>query len=1204
MSINEIRLLHIGHDLDSLGALLDALNTVRTPVRYDVTRVDNAQAAADIEPQVILLDFLLGQASFDALDTLVASGTRAPIIAVAPQGSDALAVEALRHGASDFLALDDPLTAPLLDRAVRCVIERVTMAHALGDSEARYNLMTDNAADMIARLTPAGVFTYLSPACGPLLGFQPDELVGVDVREIFHPDDLPAVSKTYQLALTTTGRGSVTYRMRTKAGGYVWLETTAHSLRNSRGEVEEIITASRDVTERKLAQDQLRASEERFVRAFRASPISFMVIRLSTLQILDINESCERLFGYARAEAIGRTTVELGLWVDLRQRQTLIDAIIKKSAIRDLEAQFRTRDGQVIDGLVSAELVELDGEPCGLQMIYDITERKRAESQMRDSERFARSTLDALTEQIAILDRRGTIVALNRAWIHCEPHMCWTAGLMEGTPYLDFCELATGPEGKYGRAIAAGIRSVMNGSESHFNYEYVCERASGEETWYSVDVTPYLDDPRYSVVVAHLDITARVQAENARRAIEERFRHALNNLPDAFVIYDAQRRIRFMNQVALQMMGLPEAQLLGKRGEDLLPPETVSEYLPHLERAYATRRPQHHDTLYQAGDDVAGSRALSVNYVPQLDENGHVYEMLSISHDISEHRRAEQAEQEQRTLAEALRDTTATLTSTLDLQTVMVRILDNVGRVVAHDAANIMLIEANSARAAYWQGYDAEHADYFARERFPLDWPKIRAMQSGETMLVPDISQEPDWYPLPLSANPLSTVGVPIRSRDKVIGFLNLESMTSGFFNEAHADRLRAFADYAAIAIENAQLYETMRYYAAELEQRVELRTQEMQRAKEHVEAILNSRSDAVILTFLTGIVRQVNPAFAELFGYEPGDVVGASLEMLADENGPDVLLALNDVIASNQPRRLECVMRRKNGTSFDADAMLSPVQNGKLLGIVCSVRDISARKQMEQDLRRAYEKERELGELKSRFVSMASHEFRSPLSTILASSDLLRHYSHKMSEERRSEHFDNIQETIHHLTRLIDDVLMLGRAEANRMETHLVPTELIQFFEEITSELASTSGATGSPIYFNATVPVLTTLADRKLLRQVVTNLLSNAVKYSPNATPVYFKVSRDGDEAVISVQDQGIGIPANDHDHLFEAFHRGANVEGIEGTGLGLAIIQRAVKLHNGTIDFESEVGAGTTFTVRIPIMTTQGSADTRDIEVGQEV
>lgn len=411
-------------------------------------------------------------------------------------------------------------------------------------------------------------------------------------------------------------------------------------------------------------------------------------------------------------------------------------------------------------------------------------------------------------------------------------------------------------------------------------------------------------------------------------------------------------------------------------------------------------------------------------------------------------------------------------------------------------------------------------------------------------------------------------------------------------------DRLTRLGGAVTHALEEKRLRdekrkadEALRQYAAELELRVVERTAELQSAKESVEAILNHTSDAIVLTSESGIIQRVNPSFERLFGYEALEILNKPLSNVADETNQ---AALNDAVdaarTDHEPKRIELTVLRSDGTSFVADVGFARMTEANTLsGIVCSIRDISQRKRVEEGLRQALEKERELNDLKSRFSSMVSHEFRTPLSVIQSSSDLLRNYSDRMSAERRDQQLESIQLQVRRLVGLLDDILALGKAQTVGLDFNPVPIDVLRFCQEIVSEMRPT--AKTHQFTFDVEGDCYQTYADTKLLRQAITNLLSNAVKYSPEGKTVYVRLSCEGDQILIRIRDEGAGISKEDQQHLFEAFYRAKNVLSIPGSGLGLPIVKQAIEAHGGTVTCESEIGQGTTFTLTLPV--SSGSA-----------
>lgn len=249
---------------------------------------------------------------------------------------------------------------------------------------------------------------------------------------------------------------------------------------------------------------------------------------------------------------------------------------------------------------------------------------------------------------------------------------------------------------------------------------------------------------------------------------------------------------------------------------------------------------------------------------------------------------------------------------------------------------------------------------------------------------------------------------------------------------------------------------------------------------------------------------------------------------------------------------------------------------------------NLSLEKRVEErtaELNEALERERELVKVKSDFVSLVTHEFRTPLGVILSASEVLERYFDRLDPDKRTHHLAMISRSTTNLAALIDEVLFLGRIEEGRLAFEPRPIELPKFIDEFCDEIRSATGGI-CPIVVETSGSLEGGQGDPALLRHILSNLLSNAVKYSEPGSPVRLSLARDGSELVLVVADQGIGIPLEDQPRLFESFTRASNVGSRPGTGLGLVIVRRSVEAHGGRIAIESAAGQGTTVTVRLPV------------------
>lgn len=254
------------------------------------------------------------------------------------------------------------------------------------------------------------------------------------------------------------------------------------------------------------------------------------------------------------------------------------------------------------------------------------------------------------------------------------------------------------------------------------------------------------------------------------------------------------------------------------------------------------------------------------------------------------------------------------------------------------------------------------------------------------------------------------------------------------------------------------------------------------------------------------------------------------------------------------------------------------------------------------KELNEALLAERELGELKSRFVGMVSHEFRTPLGVTMSAVEVIRHYDEQLTADKRRELCDDIYSATRNMASLMEHVLLLGRVEAGKLGFKPMPLSLAGLIQKIVDEQQSISESR-CPIRIETEGELDGAVGDEALIRHILGNLISNAVKYSPTGEPVTVKIERRGSEAVCSIVDRGIGIPEKDQEHLFESFNRASNVGDIPGTGLGLVIVKRCVEFHGGSISLVSAAGQGTTFTVVLPVFDSNAD-DLASLTLGEHI
>ncbi|WP_317897693.1 PAS domain-containing sensor histidine kinase [Aurantibacillus circumpalustris] len=355
-----------------------------------------------------------------------------------------------------------------------------------------------------------------------------------------------------------------------------------------------------------------------------------------------------------------------------------------------------------------------------------------------------------------------------------------------------------------------------------------------------------------------------------------------------------------------------------------------------------------------------------------------------------------------------------------------------------------------------------------------------------------------------------------------------------------------------------------------------------------------------------SGKIALVNPSAEKLFGYAPSELLNQPLETLLPENLKHKHASHREGYFNNPKARamgsgLDLFAQKKNGKVFPVEISLGHYElSGERLA-VAFITDITARKQAEQELKQLNEKleqrvsertaeleaaldrEKELNEMKSRFVSMASHEFRTPLSAVLSSVSLIDQYTHAEHEEKRKKHVERIKSSVKNLTDILNDFLSLDKLEQGKVDIDFQHFNLEEFGADAIDEVNNMLKK-GQEIHYHYTGQK-EIRQDKRILRNVLLNLLSNACKYSEEDKRIELKIICVPETISIVVTDQGIGIPEQEQKNLFEKFYRAKNAVHIQGTGLGLNIVKRYLELIQGNISFTSIKNQGTTFTVTLP-------------------
>ena len=402
----------------------------------------------------------------------------------------------------------------------------------------------------------------------------------------------------------------------------------------------------------------------------------------------------------------------------------------------------------------------------------------------------------------------------------------------------------------------------------------------------------------------------------------------------------------------------------------------------------------------------------------------------------------------------------------------------------------------------------------------------------------------------------------------------------------------------------------------------------------EHLTSLFENATEGIILTNGLGIIVLVNPAAERMFQYEGGEIIGQPIEILIPEKFKPHHHELRTGFYHHPSNRSmgenrDLYGRRKDGTGLPVEVSLSHYKKEDELFVIAFIINITKRKEIENNMKRqqselerisneirklnaelevkveertmilkealqkleqsqtelsdALDKERQLNEIKSRFVSMASHEFRTPLSTVLSSASLLSKYTQGDEQDKRDRHIAKIKSSVKNLNDILEDFLSLGKLEEGKVSSHISELDLQECLVDTVDEMKPFLKK-NQQIKLNYEGNTII-YSDKKLLRNIIINLISNAIKFSGEGTNITIHSNVNTANALISIADEGIGIGEEDQHHLFSSFFRGANATNIQGTGLGLHIVQRYALLLGGSVELKSLLNEGTTVIISIP-------------------
>lgn len=1149
------------------------------------------------------------------IPTMIAGVFISPIAMVLVGGLNVIVALALARSFTHLLLKESPVSPFVIIGIVVTVVLPLAYLidkrqRELADHQKNFHRILEASPDTVA-IFRDGVMLYVNQAGLALLGADSAaQVIGLPVSKFMR---------------TGEAKKAISHPMRIKASSALTLKTNEEFVRLD-GTVfpAEVITMPVQYDGEVATQMIVRNPAEpvtqhpetlRHALIFNTQTMAISITELNSGRFIDVNDYFLEMSGYTRDEVIGKTAYALNMWAQPEDRQEWVQRLLQDKVTRQTNVLLRRKSGDLIRVTTSQQLIDLDGEPCIVSVSQDNTERHTIETELRKSEDRYRVVSEIMSDfAYSLRVEASGLVTLE--WI-TDSFTRMTGYSIEAAGKWEVWKQIILPEDfdlfvQSRKQLTRGQKTVT---------ELRLRTHDGRVRWFRDHAHPVLDEKTgqtVAIYAAAQDITSQYEIESSLKihALQQAIVAELGQRALARII-DAAALLQEAVTLAAQVLAVDRCIILeicndsdqtvsygasigwdaedGKRiaagamARDSQVTYTLQTKEPVVSESLADEtRFNAHDlveheglasgiTLLIQGQDrplgVIGAYAYA--YHPfSPDDINFLQSVANILASYSEHERAERAEREQRTLAEALHNTAAILNSTLELDQVLKRMLDNLARVVPHDGASVMLVEDGAAKIVRNQGFGQYNVpdEAVAGIKFSVANSPIltRMIQSGQPVIVGDVRQQPGWNTVSTHTWIRSYLGAPIMFHGELLGFINVDSATTDSFTQDHAQRLLAFADQASIAIRNARR-------AQELEKRVAERTEELDSQRHKLQAILDSTGEGIVYTEGDEI-RYTNQMFCDMTGFTTRELQGRSIVSLMEivAGKDDALNRWREAQAAmteGHVWRDECRLMRKDGTAFDAGltASLALDITGRTNTVIV-VRDIS--------------QDKELQAQKARFIANASHELRTPITSMNT-----RMYMIHRDPDNAAEHLGVLERIIHQMNQLIEDLLDVSRFENGVITLRKRNTVLQTLITEVLELQLVEADRKQITVEEDLPQHPLTVYVDPDRMLQVFTNLIVNAINYTPAGGHIRVRMlteirsGAEPDRVAVYIIDDGIGIARENLENIFQPFYRVA--KKVPGTGLGLSIVREIVLLHGGEITVESDLNAGSSFCVTLPLL-----------------
>jgi PAS domain S-box-containing protein len=955
------------------------------------------------------------------------------------------------------------------------------------------------------------------------------------------------------------------------------------SLIKTNGKPYKIIGVVQDITVQKQAEIKIIQSHNYYKSLFDSAKDGIILFHPNNGVIFDVNQKACEMFGYSKDEFVGISITSISKYPE--QEKERINNILDEEQLYHFKTtQFR-KDCSEIHLDITASVIDYFGDEAILSINRDETEARLAQEKIR----LLSLGIEQYPYPIVITNVNAEIEYVNHAF---EQVTQYTFNEVKGKN-PNILQSADTPREVYKDLWD----TLVSGKE--WRGEFRNKKKDGTLYWELAVIFPLVDAKNVvkQYFASKIDITERKELEhqlnlyrerleilvNERtqklKESEETFRALSENSADVIMRFGPNIEHLYVNLATEKLFKRPVAQFIGKTYKDL---ELSSEMYALWELAIKK--------VFESGMGnqlelfLPNERYFDCRLYPEFDNNNKVVSVVTSSRDITF---LKNTEKELVKKALLLRGVAEASNKLLSLDSFYKRITSALEIIGAATQADRVYIFENAPESG--------PGNIVMRHIYEWVSPGIVSQPQTGTKTLKNLNFNELGLDAEIEALKQGTAftilvkNIPVPQRDLFVD-QNVKSMLmmpieiAGVswglvgFEECGYERIWDESEIAILKIIASDIGGAFTRKLVE---------DALLNSEERFKALFDFAPISYFIVDSDGIFIDVNNNLEKTLGYSKKEI-SSKIKIQNIIGSMEDKEVFEKVLADSHggiPSNIAVVtMVHKNGKKMSMELNTFPITLGEKIMLLCAVHDVSLRIETENEIRTALMHSQELNEIKSRFVSMVSHEFRTPLSTILSSVEILKLFEARLKEEEKENHYRKITKSIDYLTNLLDDVITINRADSGRLMVKFKTVDLIPFIEQWILDIKSSF--TESPeVIFEKHEKEIKVEIDENLLGQIFSNLLNNAIKYTPADKKITISVLTEDDKFKLRVADEGIGIPTDSQSDVFSPFYRAVNTGNVPGSGLGLAVAKRSVDILHGEISFVSRENKGTTFTVVIP-------------------